>query len=100
MIFPEGTRSKTGQLSAFKNGAFKLALQAQKPILPIVVTGTADVLKPGSWIISGKTKIHVRVLPAIDVSSFGPDDFVGLRDQTRRVMSEALAEMRRAAAKP
>src|SRR5712691_7899832 len=44
MMFPEGTRSATGQLQRFKPGAFALALQTGVPLLPIVVEGTAHAL--------------------------------------------------------
>ena len=40
MIFPEGTRSKTGELLPFKDGAFRVAIEAGAPILPIAVAGT------------------------------------------------------------
>src|SRR5438477_647273 len=44
MIFPEGTRSASGQLQKFKPGAFAMALAARAPVLPIVVEGTAHAL--------------------------------------------------------
>ena len=40
MIFPEGTRSASGQLGEFKDGAFRLAIETQLPILPLAVQGT------------------------------------------------------------
>jgi 1-acyl-sn-glycerol-3-phosphate acyltransferase len=48
VIFPEGTRSKTGQLGTFKKGAFKLALDLNLPILPITILGTKDILPTGT----------------------------------------------------
>ena len=42
MIFPEGTRSTTGDLLPFKDGAFRLAIEAQLPILPLAVHGACD----------------------------------------------------------
>ena len=41
MIFPEGTRSAKGTLLPFKSGAFRLALEAGVPVLPVAVHGTA-----------------------------------------------------------
>src|SRR5512138_3339362 len=40
MIFPEGTRSASGELGEFKDGAFRLAVEKQVPIVPLVVHGT------------------------------------------------------------
>lgn len=49
MIFPEGTRSKDGNLQAFKDGAFRLALDADAELLPIAVLGTETALPKHSW---------------------------------------------------
>ncbi|MEE2758257.1 MAG: lysophospholipid acyltransferase family protein [Myxococcota bacterium] len=49
MMFPEGTRSRTDDLLAFKDGAFRLAIQAGVPILPIAVHGTRSALPKSDW---------------------------------------------------
>ncbi len=48
VIFPEGTRSKTGEIGTFKKGAFKLALDLALPVLPITLSGTKDILPTGT----------------------------------------------------
>lgn len=48
MFFPEGTRTPPGPLGPFKPGAFELALATRRPILPLALYGTADVLEAGS----------------------------------------------------
>ncbi len=80
LFFPEGTRSDTGTISAFQNGAFKLAIKEKKPILPIAITGTGNAIPKGSWVF--KTKAHgtITILPPVDVENFKPGDFVNLRD--------------------
>jgi 1-acyl-sn-glycerol-3-phosphate acyltransferase len=49
MIFPEGTRSKTQELLPFKDGAFRLAIEAGADVLPIAVSGTRRALPKHSW---------------------------------------------------
>lgn len=51
LIFPEGTRSKTGELARFKRGSLLPALKAKVPVVPITISGSFDILPPGSWII-------------------------------------------------
>lgn len=48
IIFPEGTRSKSGKIGVFKKGAFHLALQANVKIIPVTINGTYKVWKPDS----------------------------------------------------
>jgi 1-acyl-sn-glycerol-3-phosphate acyltransferase len=61
VIFPEGTRSKTGKLNPFKRGAFKLALDLELPILPITLIGTGDILPPDTLnILPGKVKMIIH----------------------------------------
>ena len=51
VVFPEGTRSKTGRLGAFKRGAFQLADDLQLPVVPVTINGSFDILPPkGKWI--------------------------------------------------
>ena len=65
MIFPEGTRSPGGSLGEFKGGAFELALRSGRPILPIVIDGTAAALPRKGFILRGKHAIRIRVLEPI-----------------------------------
>lgn len=47
IIFPEGTRTRTGELLPFKKGAFRTAKQTGAPIIPVALTGTRKIAKPG-----------------------------------------------------
>lgn len=97
MIFPEGTRSKTGELQEFKDGAFRIAIQAGAPILPVAVLGTRDALIKHDWRF-GYSKAEARVLDPIPTDGLTKHDVAELRDRTRATIAAALDEMRAARA--
>ena len=93
MIFPEGTRSKTGELGEFKDGAFRVAVQSGVPILPLAVLGTRDALIKHDWRF-GYSRAEVRVLDPISTDGLTKADVESLRDRTRSVIADALDHMR------
>src|SRR3989338_1691233 len=52
LIFPEGTRSKTGELGRFKRGSLLAALKSGATIIPIAISGSFNILPRGSWLIN------------------------------------------------
>jgi 1-acyl-sn-glycerol-3-phosphate acyltransferase len=93
MIFPEGTRSADGTLSEFKDGAFRLAIEAGCPILPLALNGTYEALHKGDWRF-GVTSAEVRVLDPIDTTGMTIADVPALRDQVRTVIAKEVAALR------
>lgn len=93
MVFPEGTRSADGVLREFKDGAFRLAIEQQCPILPLAVVGTREALEKGSWKMN-VTHAEVRVLEPIDTTGLDKDDIPALRDRTRALIESTIAEMK------
>lgn len=89
LFFPEGTRSKTGEMGDFQNGAFKLAIKEKVPILPISIKGTFDAIPKGSWLFTTKVPARLTVLAPIDTSRFNAADFAKLRDMARSAMKAA-----------
>ena len=66
LIYPEGTRNRTSEpLKSFHSGAFKLAIDTNKPIIPVVLLNTKKILpaKPAMYFTPGK--IQMDILPAI-----------------------------------
>lgn len=94
MIFPEGTRSKTGEMKSFKRGAFDLALKTGKPILPIVINGTSDVLPKNSFIIKGRHHVKIRILPPFHSSSFSEKQPELILNEVRGEMVKNLEELK------
>ncbi|MFL5382010.1 MAG: lysophospholipid acyltransferase family protein [Longimicrobiaceae bacterium] len=64
VIFPEGTRARDGRLAPFKKGAFMLAAESRVAIVPTAVTGSYEIMPPGSWRIHPRT-IHLHFLEPI-----------------------------------
>ena len=93
MLFPEGTRTRDGSLGPFKDGAFRLAIEHQVPILPMVVDGTRTALAAGGWLMN-VTNAQVKVLDPIPTTGLTSDDIGPLRDRVRALIADELAALR------
>jgi len=85
VVFPEGTRSRTGELLPFKNAPFGLAIAAQVPIVPVYVHHTFEILPKGAWRLRPRP---IRLFAGHPIMTAGlrPDDRERLRDQVRAAM--------------
>ena len=88
LVFPEGTRSRTGQLLPFKKGGFVMAARGGATIVPMIVLGTHQAMRKGSVIIRPAT-ISVRIGVPIDSTSLDERD--ALAAVTRAAMENLLA---------
>jgi 1-acyl-sn-glycerol-3-phosphate acyltransferase len=68
LVFPEGTRSRTGELLPFKKGAFVMAIKAGAPIVPVAIEGALRAMRKGSPVIWPVT-ISIRFGPAVETAS-------------------------------
>lgn len=93
MFFPEGTRSRDGRLYAFTNGAFRLAIKAQVPILPLVIDGTQETLPKHSWKF-GAAHVKLTVLPPVPTTGLKATDTEALREQVRAAILAQLVAWR------
>jgi 1-acyl-sn-glycerol-3-phosphate acyltransferase len=91
LIFPEGTRSRTGELLPFKKGGFIMAIEAQAPIVPVAVRGGRDAMRKGSRIIR-PVHVSVRVGTPIPTAGMTLDDRDVLIDRVRLEVQKMLDE--------
>ncbi|MDF2450282.1 MAG: phospholipid/glycerol acyltransferase [Bacteroidota bacterium] len=94
VIFPEGTISSSGVLKPFKNGAFKLAIDKQVPIVPIVNLNNWKLLQNGGYFKSHGCFGVARtvVLPPIETKGMTEDNLVDLRERVRDLIYNTLKE--------
>ncbi len=69
LIFPEGTRTRDGNIGEFKKGAFRSAVNTGTPILPVIIDGAFQSLPPNKFIANGFKTITINILPPIEVTS-------------------------------
>lgn len=97
IMFPEGTRSSAEGLQPFKKGAFALAAQLQRPIVPIAIHGTSGVMPRGKYLSIRPGTVVIEVLSPISTEGLGYDDRDRLSDQARAEIQSRLARARDAA---
>ena len=69
VIFPEGTRSKDGEIGRFKRGAFQIAWDLGLPVIPLSLDGCFEVLPKGKPFVS-RHPVHMHIGEAIDLKQF------------------------------
>jgi 1-acyl-sn-glycerol-3-phosphate acyltransferase len=89
LVFPEGTRSRDGRLLPFRPGPFTIAIEAQKPIVPVTVHGTRELMPKGKGSILPGT-ITLRFHPPVPTAGLTPADRGGLMERVRAVMEAAV----------
>ncbi len=92
LLFPEGTRSADGQVKAFKDGAFRLAIAKQCLLYPIALAGTADVLPKHGLVLRQRANCRARVLEPVDPAAFGTD-VAAFREEVRARIVAAKAAL-------
>ena len=92
VIFPEGTRSTDGRLLPFKQGGFLIATKAKAPLVPVVINGSARILRRGSKRIY-PGHIRITVQPAIHTTESSSKDLDSLSTQVKNAIATHLSEV-------
>jgi 1-acyl-sn-glycerol-3-phosphate acyltransferase len=85
LIFPEGTRSRDGNLQAFRRGGFFLALASGAPIVPVTIRGTFELMPKGQKFARRGT-VRVAFHDPIPAAGYTPETMAGLMDEVRKAI--------------
>ncbi len=91
IIFPEGTRSRDGNLQPFKKGPFVAAIHLGVPVVPVVCKGTQQVMPKGRYLSIWPGRVEVVVLEPIPTTGLTYDDRDRLRELVRQRIAAELA---------
>lgn len=90
LIFPEGTQNRSNELLApFYDGAFRIAVETQQPIMPMVIHNAGKLMPPTEFVIRPGT-IHIEVLPEIPTTGLTTQDVPALKEKIVALMTSKL----------
>jgi 1-acyl-sn-glycerol-3-phosphate acyltransferase len=91
LIFPEGTRSRSGELLPFKKGGFIMAIEAQVPVVPVAVSGGRAAMRKGSAVVH-PVLVTVRIGPPVPTAGLTVADRDDLIQRVRAEVQNLLAQ--------
>ncbi len=92
LIFAEGTQNRSKEiLQPFKEGGFRIAVDTQQPILPMVVVGAGPLMPPGTIRLK-PGRVKVIVAPEIPTAGLTTLDLPALKEKTFGVMKELIVK--------
>lgn len=94
VFFPEGTRSHDGEIHAFNDGPFQLALREGVSVLPVVVDGSGTALPRQTWLFGATQDIYLSVLEPVPVEGYGTTQTAAFREHVRELMIAELNRLR------
>jgi 1-acyl-sn-glycerol-3-phosphate acyltransferase len=92
VVFPEGTRGHDYRLRPFKKGPFVLAIAAGVPVVPIIVHGTIEILRKGSFRVHPGT-IDIHLLEPVSTTTVDYDHREALMQAVRTRMADAMRDL-------
>lgn len=91
MFFPEGTRSRDGNILPFKKGAFNFALDMNLPLLPVSITGTGNILPSKTTaLFPGKAKMIIH--EPLSIEGYSRENLEELIEATRNIIKKGIEE--------
>ena len=90
-IFPEGTRSRTGELAEFKGGSFKIATRTNCPIIPVAISNTAAIFEKHKPFMR-KTPVAITFCDPIELDQLAPEQKKHIADYTREIIRKQQEE--------
>lgn len=91
VIFPEGTRSNTGEIMEFKKGSFKLAIDSKVKLIPVTIKGTKDIQVKGSLKIQ-KAKAKMIIDNPIEVKDLSREELKELNIKVKEIIEKNYRE--------
>lgn len=89
VVFPEGTRSKNGSLGEFKAGSFKLATKSKRPLVPITIDGTRNIMEANNYRIKAGT-INLYIHKPIDTTLLSKEEIAELPEMVKTIIDKDL----------
>ncbi|MCA9650801.1 MAG: AMP-binding protein [Myxococcales bacterium] len=93
LLFPEGTFYPEVGMRPFKLGAFRLAAQAEVPVVPVAIRGSRRALRDGTW-LPRHERLEVEVLPSLRAAGEQMPEVVSLRDRSADAIAQRIDEPR------
>ncbi len=87
-LFPEGTRSRTGELGRFQTGGFRLAAATGTPIVPVVLVGPRELLPRSTWVFRINSRVQIHILPPVASASGSMREVHQFAEQVRWEMAQ------------
>lgn len=94
MVFPEGTRSKTGLMVSFRRGSFKLAIRSGCPVVPMVIVGSRDLVENRRSVFQ-TGDVYIRILEPVCLSGLDRTQCGLALDELERRMTDEYEKMRK-----
>lgn len=91
IVFPEGSRTRTGRVGEFKRGAFVMAQQFGYPIVPMSIVGSYQFHRTGDWMLY-PSKITVYLHDTIETKDLRKEEVDSLRERVHGIVSRPVEE--------